>query len=186
MRIQLLLILSLIIFNIRGQAQGRNQTYIDQSGAIQLCGPFDLNVLENDSVFSSWFQESQSQYMPDPGKVTWKGNLEGMNVEIYMGTWCGDNKNWVPKFVRLWEILGLKQDQLSFTALFSDSDRYKQGPDHEEKGKRIHRVPTFIFTRNGEEIGRIVEHPQNDLLTDVAQLALRGCLHCQAIKVQTF
>jgi tetratricopeptide (TPR) repeat protein len=49
---------------------------------------------------------------------------------------------------------------------------YKQGPNGEEKGKLIHRVPSFIFKNKGEEFARIVEFPVNDLETDLAQIAL--------------
>ena len=44
-----------------------------------------------------------------------------------------------------WDLLGLELAQLEFIALYVDDDRYKQGPNGEEKGKNIHRVPTFIF-----------------------------------------
>lgn len=36
----------------------------------------------------------------------------------------------------------------------------------------IHRIPTFIFKKDNNEIARIVEYPRNDLQTDVAQIAL--------------
>ncbi|MEM6378501.1 MAG: hypothetical protein AAF705_09815, partial [Bacteroidota bacterium] len=92
--------------------------------------------------------------------------------DIYLGTWCGDTKKWVPRFVKLWESLGLSTDQLNFIALYDDKERYKQGPNGEEKGKQIHRVPTFIFKKTGQEYARIVESPRTSLLTDLAQIAL--------------
>ena len=90
-----------------------------------------------------------------------------------MGTWCGDSKKWVPSFLKAWDQLGLDRKKLSYTALYDTDERYKQGPNGEEKGLQIHRVPTFIFKRDGKEIARIVETPQNDLLTDIGQIALR-------------
>ena len=68
--------------------------------------------------------------------------------------------------------LDLYRDKLNYTALYDIDEHYKQGPNGEEKGMQIHRVPTFIFKRNGKEIARIVETPQNDLLTDIGQIAL--------------
>ena len=68
--------------------------------------------------------------------------------------------------------MGLDRKKLSYTALYDTDERYKQGPNGEEKGLQIHRVPTFIFKRDGKEIARIVETPQNDLLTDIGQIAL--------------
>ena len=56
-------------------------------------------------------------------------------------------------------------------ALYDSKEKYKQGPNGEEKGKNIRRVPTFIFKEKGEEFARIVESPRNDLLTDLKQIA---------------
>lgn len=100
-------------------------------------------------------------------------NLKDVEVEIYLGTWCGDSRREVPRFVKMLDELQLNRKQLKFIALYDFTDgKYKQGPKGEEKGKNIHRIPTFIFSRNGKEIGRIVESPINDLETDLAQIAL--------------
>ena len=75
--------------------------------------------------------------------------------------------------MKLWYELGLERTQLKFTALYDFVEgKYKQGPNGEEKNKDIHRVPTFIFKCNNKEIARIVEFPNNDLETDLAQIAV--------------
>ena len=89
-----------------------------------------------------------------------------------MGTWCGDSKKWVPRFLKLWDAYELDRSKLRFTALYDTGEKYKQGPNGEELGKKIHRVPTFIFKRDGAEFARIVESPRNDLKTDLQQIAL--------------
>ncbi|MEM1407485.1 MAG: hypothetical protein AAGG59_11970, partial [Bacteroidota bacterium] len=43
-------------------------------------------------------------------------------------------------------------------------------PGREESGQNIHRVPTFIFHKNGEEIGRIVESPKESLEVDMLKI----------------
>ena len=78
----------------------------------------------------------------------------------------------MPQFVKLWDELGLKRSQLRLIGLYNDDERYKTSPNGEEKGKQIHRVPVFIFKSNNVEYARIVESPKNDLVTDVAQIAL--------------
>lgn len=72
----------------------------------------------------------------------------------------------------MWTDLGLSEEQLNFTALYDGVEKYKQGPNQEEQGLRIHRVPTFIFKEEGDEYARIVEYPRNDLEQDVAQIAV--------------
>jgi tetratricopeptide (TPR) repeat protein len=61
---------------------------------------------------------------------------------------------------------------LRLIGLYNDDKRYKTSPNGEEKGQQIHRVPAFVFKSNGVEYARIVESPKNDLVTDVAQIAL--------------
>ncbi len=175
MKKNLILLLLWITTNITiGFAQD-TQYYEGENGKKHLCGPFSLSILENDTIYATWFNKQYTEFNLPPGKRPWAKDLKDVEVEIFLGTWCGDSKKWVPKFVRLWEELGLDRKKLHFTALYDmmeGASKYKQGPNGEEKGKDIHRVPVFIFLRNGKEIARIVEHPVNDLETDLAQIAL--------------
>lgn len=162
------LTLILVYINI-SQAQNP-QTYVNSRDETHLCGPIKIEDLQT-GEYQSWFDEN---YVNPPLESTakWKKNLKGTTVEIYLGTWCGDSKYWVPRFIALWDQLGLDRTQLNLISLYDDMDKYKQGPNHEEVGKKIHRVPTFIFKKDGKEYARVVESPNNDLVTDLAQIAL--------------
>ena len=149
-----------------------SQTYLNARAEKHLAGPFDLEILRTDSIYKIWFEENTKLFTLKGNSTSWKKNLEGTQVDIYLGTWCGDSKRWVPQFVKMWTDLGLKEDQLNFTALYDGKENYKQGPNREEKGLRIHRVPTFIFKEQGQEYARIVEYPRNDLEQDLAQIAV--------------
>ena len=59
-------------------------------------------------------------------KQKWAKNLKNIQVDIYLGTWCGDSKYWVPKFIKLWDELGLNKNQLKLIALYGGKERYKQ------------------------------------------------------------
>lgn len=147
-------------------------SYTNASGEKHLAGPFDLNVLRTDTTYSGWFEENIAKFKLKGADTSWKSALSDTEVEIYLGTWCGDSKRWVPQFVKLWNELGLDESQLTFTALYDGEEQYKQGPNGEEKGLQIHRVPTFIFKKEGFEYARIVESPRNDLEKDLAQIAV--------------
>ena len=60
---------------------------------------------------------------------------------------------------------------LELIAVHNDTELYKQSPNHEDEEYGLHRVPTFVFERNGEEIARIVEKPVTSLTTDIGQIA---------------
>ncbi len=164
--------LALLMMSSTVQSQSNEKSYTDKKGNIHLCGPFDITTLESDTTYNAWYQKNYEAFELTKKAPKWKKQLKNTEVDIYLGTWCGDSKTWVPQFVKLWDELGLDRAQLHFIALYNGDEKYKQGPNGEEKGKNIHRVPTFIFKEDGQEVARIVEHPQNGLERDVAQIAL--------------
>ena len=148
------------------------ETYTNSRGDRHIAGPFELDLLRTDTTYQKWFEASWQKFKLKGESTKWKKHLKNTQVDIYLGTWCGDSKNWVPQFVKMWTDLGLKEEQLHFTALYDGIEKYKQGPNGEEKGLRIHRVPTFIFKKEGKEYARMVEYPRNDLEKDLAQIAV--------------
>lgn len=146
------------------------ETYVNHRDETHLCGPITITDLMNHG--DGWYQEHYDEFKFSGKSADWKKRLKNTQVDIYLGSWCGDSKTWVPQFIHLWEELRLSKDQLNIVALYDGDEKYKQGPDHEEAGLGIHRVPTFIFKEDGQEVGRIVEFPVTDLETDLAQIAL--------------
>jgi tetratricopeptide (TPR) repeat protein len=65
----------------------------------------------------------------------------------------------------------------------NQQERYKQSPTHEEQGQNIFRVPTFIINRNGQEIGRIVEHPVENFEKDFTKIMNREA-YSSSFKIQ--
>ncbi|MGB1449981.1 MAG: tetratricopeptide repeat protein [Flavobacteriaceae bacterium] len=162
------LILWMFPMNVLAQTNFKNK-----AGDSHLCGPFPIERLEKDSLYQSWFTKGYNadEYPKDQPK--WAKELSKVEIEIFMGTWCGDSKKWVPRFVRLWDEIGLSRSQLSFIGLYDFTDgKYKQGPNAEEQGREIHRIPTFIIKRKGREIARIVESPVEGLQSDLEKIAL--------------
>ncbi len=171
MKKSLLLMVSLIVLNT---ITAQEVQYFENSrGQKHLCGVFPLKVLEQDTIFNKWYHKNYTNFHLSDKEHHWSKNLKDVEVDIYLGTWCGDTKSLVPKFVKLWDELGLNREKLKFIALYSGgTGKYKQSPNREEKGKGIFRVPTFIFKKNGKEISRIVEKPVNDLEIDITQIAI--------------
>lgn len=147
-------------------------SYVNSRDEKHLCGPVQVRQLTSDTLYAKWFEESYSAFKLIEENPKWKKKLRDVEVDIYFGSWCGDSKNYVPKFMHLWDDLGLNQDQLNLIALYDTEEKYKQGPSGEEKDLDIHRVPTFIFKRDGSEFARLVEFPRTSLERDLAQIAL--------------
>lgn len=145
------------------------ESYVDSKNRTQLWGSVTTDQLR-EAPFSEWFIPYQDRYQPDTSLID-PQLLSDVQVKIFIGTWCRDTRNWLPAFVKLWDVLDLSDDQLEFIALHNEGEHYKNAPDLIDTLWDIHRVPTFIFIKDQEEIGRIVERPLNNLETDVAQIA---------------
>ena len=120
--------------------------------------------------YAEWYSENSEGYQTEIKHADAR-LLDDIDVEIFVGTWCGDTKYLVPKFIETWRQLGLDEDRLSIIALHNEGGNYKQGPYNETIDKNIHRVPTFIFSKSNNEIGRIVERTVHDLDNDILLIA---------------
>lgn len=121
--------------------------------------------------FNEWFDENYATYEVDkPMLSKSKKKIKGLEIKVFMGTWCGDSKRGVPMFYKVMDELGIEESSITLVNLDDSSGDYKQSPAGEEKGLNIHRVPTYIFYKKGEEIGRIVESPTTSYETDIAQI----------------
>jgi len=93
------------------------------------------------------------------------GKLNGIKITLIMGTWCGDSKEWVPRFYKIMDELNF--DYKNLTLICVDRSRKAQGTNVD--ALNIELVPTFIFYRN-VELGRIVEVPSDLLEKDILKI----------------
>lgn len=121
--------------------------------------------------FNAWYDKYYNNYNPSPKAISKaKKKINDVEVLAFMGTWCGDSKRGVPQFYKVLDQMGFDEKKLKMVCVSDLSDTYKQSPNGEEKGLNIHRVPTFIFYKEGKEIGRIVESPTTSFEVDIAQI----------------
>lgn len=144
------------------------QTYGD--GKEILLGEINKKGLTTNS-FKKWFTKNYNNYnLNKPVTKLLKDSLQEYNVKVFLGTWCGDSKKEIPRFYKVIEAAKLPKSQLQVYAVDRTKEAYKQSPNREEKGLNIHRVPTFIFYKDGKEINRIVEHPKETIERDILNI----------------
>lgn len=85
---------------------------------------------------------------------------------MYMGTWCADSQLEVPKFYKLLDLSDFDMNDLEVIAVRED----KTLPDDGQKEYDVQYVPTIIFFKDGEEVGRFVEYAQDELEEDIAKI----------------
>ncbi len=144
----------------------------DSNGKELLLGEIKKIDLTKNS-FSSWFNKNYDDYLFNKSIIkTLKDSLNDYEIKAFLGTWCGDSKREVPRFYKVLEAAKFPEKQLQVIAVNRTEDAYKQSPNHEEKGLNIHRVPTFIFYKNGKEVNRIVESPVETLERDIYNIII--------------
>jgi thiol-disulfide isomerase/thioredoxin len=120
-----------------------------------------------DDAFKEWFNSRYSEYTTDKEIITkLKEALKGFTIKGFMGTWCGDSRRETPRFFKLLDETGFDQTYFELITV----DRTKTTPDNLQEGFNIIRVPTFIFSKNGKEVGRYVEYPRETLEKDILKI----------------
>jgi len=128
--------------------------------------PILLGMMDKDSIAKlSWYVENY-ELLEIPKEVldAIHKSGEGVEVEVYFGSWCDDSQIWVPPFMLI-----MDQAELSDVRLVG-VPRSLEGRDSIAPGKNIEKVPTFVFIKNDVEIGRIIEQPELDLETEIIEI----------------
>ncbi|WP_299125257.1 hypothetical protein [uncultured Winogradskyella sp.] len=170
MKTNITIIAIVLLFTLQVNAQQLNQE-ISKDGEIPyLLGKIDKSGLEGDN-YTSWFTKNHEDYEPNTAIInTIASDLKSYSITLFMGTWCGDSKKEVPRLYKVLEACNFPMDQLTVVAVSRERNMYKQSPQHEEAGLNIHRVPTIIFYKDGNEINRIVEHPVKSFEEDIQNI----------------
>jgi hypothetical protein len=98
---------------------------------------------------------------------------EGVEVTVYLGTWCSDSRREVGRF---WRALDEDLGMFPFAVRYLGIDRSKAQPAEVVAGGRVTHLPTFVVSRDGRELGRIVEASPHGIERDLADL-LAGRAH---------
>jgi thiol-disulfide isomerase/thioredoxin len=114
--------------------------------------------------YNSWFIKNFENYKLDETTIKeLKESLKGIEIKGFMGTWCGDSKRETPRFYKILEAADFNFKNLNLVTV----NRSKKTPDNLQEGYNIIRVPTFIFYKDGKEIGRYVEYARESLEKDM-------------------
>lgn len=117
--------------------------------------------------YQNWFDRNFTNYKIDEASIKGiKKNLKGVTIKGFMGTWCGDSRRETPRFYKIMEAAGFNFNKLELVTV----NHSKKTPDNLQEGFNIFRVPTFIFYKKGEEIGRYVERPRESMEKDFLKI----------------
>ncbi len=143
--------------------QDTNTTSSAQSKPDILIGKHERKALEQEP-FGTWFNKNYEDYEVDIYTVEKIAPyLDNVSIKAFMGTWCGDSKRETPNFYKILDAADFDYQNLELITV----TRAKNTPEGYENGLAIKRVPTFIFYKDGKEIGRYVEFARETLEKDI-------------------
>jgi thiol-disulfide isomerase/thioredoxin len=130
--------------------------------AAPLVGHVTRDAMEN---YETWKMLRAQDYTPDAGAVKTIGE-RGRDVSVLavVATWCPDSKREVPRFFKIVDQAGRGLGKVTLVAV----DRTKKDAEGLTEKYQVTRVPTFLFFRGGQEIGRVTERPATTLEGDIA------------------
>jgi len=158
-----LLLLFVLTITVNCTAQQKNATKNASGDLIGITARTDFDQ----QPYTNWFNNYYTNYTVDQKTAKkLKKALKNVSIKAFMGTWCGDSKRETPRFYKVLEAANFDLKNLEMITV----NRGKKTPDNLQKGLNIFRVPTFIFYKDGEEIGRYVEYARVSLEKDMLQI----------------
>ena len=154
-------------------SQDLHQEVVTEAGFQFLLGPITKDLLKQ-SPYKDWYDPNYNTYEPSADATAGiKEMIKKHHILIFLGTWCGDSKREVPRFLKIMDLAEVKKDRIKIIAVDRREPNIKKSPTGEQWGLQIKRVPTFIFLKDGKEVNRIVESPKVTLESDILEI-LRG------------
>ena len=143
------------------------------SGQMILAGHASISAMQMPN-YKTWYDASYNSYTTDVATTAQlKPLLQNKSMEVFLGSWCGDSRREVPRMIKILQQAGMDTAKLNLVFVDNSTESYKQSPQHEERGKNIHHVPTFIIYDDKKEVGRIVESPVTSLEKDMLSILQR-------------
>jgi hypothetical protein len=97
--------------------------------------------------------------------------LAGTRLELYLGTWCDDSREQVPRLWATLDAAGFAYGEDAWRQVCVDET--KTEPADAVTARGIEFVPTLVVWRGERELGRVVETPVEGWAADLLGLLAR-------------
>ncbi len=136
-----------------GFSQNQYQVLVERPNEKTFKGIISREVLLSDTSFK-WYAENLKGYKPNAAALEGlQQNKDSVQLLVFMGTWCEDSHNVIPKFYSLLDMAAFPQNRVTLIGV----DRDKKTLSHLCEALDVTKVPTIIVMKNGKEVGRVIE-----------------------------
>jgi len=171
----ILILLSAALLQTKFLAAQDNPSALNPTSQKQaiLLGQRSPKLLEQEP-FAKWFIPNFEKYQVDSSLVpALKKAFKGKRMEFFVGTWCGESRADMPGVLKILQAAQVDSSQFKMIFLNNSGTMNRQSPGHEEQGKNIVRVPTYILYKGKKEIGRIIDAPVETFEKDLLKILTR-------------
>lgn len=167
-KIFVLLVLAIALATACTNSTKLNQIIVDQKTNNKMLIGYCNRQGFTSEPFNIWFNSEYNKYAVDSIVLDSlpKQDLKNLKVTIVMATWCGDSRREVPRFYKIIDKLGFNEQNITIINI----NREKKVKNIDIKKFDISRIPTFIFYKDNQEIGRIIETPKQTLEKDLLRI----------------
>lgn len=138
----------------------------EEDGGEMFLGKINFKGMKEEPCFE-WFDLNKEGHLIDSIAVdSLNPLLKNISIKVFMGTWCGDSQREVPALEKILQAANYKMSMLDMVAV----NHEKNTPEKLEEGYELEYVPSIIFFKDGAEINRIVEYPQETLEKDMLKI----------------
>ena len=169
----IILVLLLVVFPLL--TKGQEMTYNVETASVHPNVDKILNGLITKEglqqlPYKIWFNTNYKTYQVDNQtlQAIKKRKLKGLEILVFMGTWCHDSNREIPRLLKVAETMGIA-DQMTLYGV----DTNKESKEGKESGFDLQKTPTIIFLKDGREIARILEKPLHSFEKDMVEILNR-------------
>ncbi len=146
-------VITIAALNSIGMAQSQFQLLSERPNEKTYKGIISREVLMADTAFK-WMNYARNFAGDKNGIAALKKNRDSIQLLVFMGTWCEDSQDIIPKLFSMTDAAGFPQDKITVIGV----DRKKTTLSHLTEALGIINVPTIMVMKNGKEVGRVVEY----------------------------
>jgi len=165
---QLFVAVILIISTVMAQAQKPGFTISNDTsiGSVIFNGQITFDDLNKERSFD-WLKRGSDKYNPDAAKLAYLSkDLPQYTMVVFMGTWCSDSHNLIPKLEKVLQLTAYPMQQYTMYGV----DLKKKTIAKTTDNYNITLVPTIILLKGRQEIGRITESVKTSIEADLADI----------------
>lgn len=116
------------------------------------------------------FEIYTDRYTPNEDAIQFLKDLKGnYSLQVFFGSWCRESTKYLPGLVKTLKLAANDGIEVAFIGV----DSQKKFPNQFLKMIDIKYIPTVVVLNNGNEVGRIVEKPQQPIETELVQILKR-------------